>query len=54
MPHIKSGKVRALAVTGANRSPALPDVPTIAEQGFPGVEATACYVFSPLPVRPSL
>ncbi|MGH8640629.1 MAG: Bug family tripartite tricarboxylate transporter substrate binding protein [Burkholderiales bacterium] len=43
MPHIKSGKVRALAVTGARRSPALADVPTIAEQGFPGVEATAWY-----------
>jgi tripartite-type tricarboxylate transporter receptor subunit TctC len=43
MPHIKSGKARALAVTGAARSPALPDVPTIAEQGFPGVEATAWY-----------
>src|SRR5262245_27483127 len=43
MPHIKSGKVRTLAVTGAKRSPALPDVPTIAEQGFPGVEATAWY-----------
>jgi tripartite-type tricarboxylate transporter receptor subunit TctC len=43
MPHIKSGKVRALAVTGAKRSPALPEVPTIAEQGFPGVEATAWY-----------
>ena len=43
MPHIKSGKVRALAVTGAKRSPALSEVPTIAEQGFPGVEATAWY-----------
>ena len=43
MPHIKSGKARALAVTGAARSPALPGVPTIAEQGFPGVEATAWY-----------
>ncbi|MGH8703678.1 MAG: Bug family tripartite tricarboxylate transporter substrate binding protein [Burkholderiales bacterium] len=43
MPHIKSGKIRALAVTGAGRSPALADVPTIAEQGFPGVEATAWY-----------
>src|SRR5688572_5577622 len=43
MPHIKSGKARALAVTGAQRSPALPEVATIAEQGFPGVEATAWY-----------
>jgi len=43
MPHIKSGKIRSLAVTGASRSPALADVPTIAEQGFPGVEATAWY-----------
>jgi tripartite-type tricarboxylate transporter receptor subunit TctC len=43
MPHIKSGKVRALAVTGIKRSPALAEVSTIAEQGFPGVEATAWY-----------
>ena len=43
MPHIKTGKIRSLAVTGAKRSPALADVPTIAEQGFPGVEATAWY-----------
>jgi tripartite-type tricarboxylate transporter receptor subunit TctC len=43
MPHIKSGKIRALAVTGAQRSPALAETPTLAEQGFPGVEATAWY-----------
>lgn len=48
MPHIKSEKIRALAVTGPRRSPALADVPTIAEQGFAGVEATAWYgVLSP-------
>jgi len=41
--HIKSGKLRALAVTGPKRSPALAEVPTISEQGFPGVEATAWY-----------
>jgi tripartite-type tricarboxylate transporter receptor subunit TctC len=34
--HISEGKVRALGVTGAKRSPALPDVPTIAEAGIPG------------------
>ena len=43
MPHIKSGKIRPLAVTGAVRSHVLAEVPTIAEQGFPGVEATAWY-----------
>ena len=41
--HIRAGKLRALAVTGPKRSNALPEVATIAEQGFPGVEATAWY-----------
>jgi tripartite-type tricarboxylate transporter receptor subunit TctC len=38
--HIEAGRVRALAVTGAQRSPVLPDVPTVAELGFPDYEAT--------------
>jgi tripartite-type tricarboxylate transporter receptor subunit TctC len=43
MPHIKSGKLRPLAQTGEKRSPALPEVATIAESGFPKFEATAWY-----------
>jgi len=38
LPQIKAGKVRALAVSGARRSRALPEVPTIAESGFPGFD----------------
>jgi tripartite-type tricarboxylate transporter receptor subunit TctC len=39
-PHVKAGRVRGLGVTAKVRSPAVPDVPTIAEAGVPGYEAT--------------
>jgi tripartite-type tricarboxylate transporter receptor subunit TctC len=41
MPHVRSGKLKALAVTSAARSPAAPDIPTVAESGLPGYEAIA-------------
>ena len=36
MPHVRAGRLRALAVTGAKRSPSVPDMPTVAESGVPG------------------
>ena len=43
-PHVKSGKLRALAVTTAKRSPLVPDLPTLAEAGVPGYEFSAWFV----------
>jgi tripartite-type tricarboxylate transporter receptor subunit TctC len=40
LPHLKAGRLRALAVSTAKRSPEMPDVPTLAEAGLPGYEAT--------------
>ena len=40
-PHAKSGRVRALAVSGVRRSPVFPDLPTVAESGVPGYETVA-------------
>ena len=42
-PHVRSGRLRPIATTGAKRSFAFPDVPTVAEQGFPGFAADAWY-----------
>ncbi|MGJ9418042.1 Bug family tripartite tricarboxylate transporter substrate binding protein [Massilia sp. CMS3.1] len=48
MPHIKSGKVRPIAISGSKRSPLLPDVPTFAEAGIPQIESYAWYgLFAP-------
>jgi tripartite-type tricarboxylate transporter receptor subunit TctC len=47
-PHVKGGKLRAIAVTGDARSRALPDVPALAEQGLPGFSALAWWaIFAP-------
>jgi tripartite-type tricarboxylate transporter receptor subunit TctC len=48
-PHVSGGKLRALLVTGNKRSHAMPDVPTLAEQGFPGFSALAWWgIFAPV------
>ena len=43
LPHIKAGKLRGLAVTGRRRLASMPDLPTIAESGLPGYEASSWY-----------
>jgi tripartite-type tricarboxylate transporter receptor subunit TctC len=45
LPYLKGNKLRALAVTSSRRSPLLPDVPTIAESGFPGYESDVWFGF---------
>lgn len=48
MPHVKAGRLRALAVTSASRSPMLPDLPTVAESGLTGFNVTSWYgIFAP-------
>jgi tripartite-type tricarboxylate transporter receptor subunit TctC len=46
MSHVKAGKMRALAITSEKRSPLLPDVPTVAEQGYPGFAVSVWYGFA--------
>jgi tripartite-type tricarboxylate transporter receptor subunit TctC len=43
LPHVKSGKLRVIAVGGVERLSVIPDVPTVAEQGYPGFETTQWY-----------
>ena len=45
MPHVKTGKLKALAVTSAQRAAIAPEIPTIAESGYPGFEAGTWYAF---------
>jgi len=44
-PHIKTGRIRAIAVTSAQRTSFMPGVPTVAESGYPGFEATNWYAY---------
>lgn len=54
-PHIDSGRLRPLAVTSSKRSPDLPNVPTIAENGYPGFEAPAWWaVLAPAKTPPDI
>src|SRR4051812_25670002 len=55
LPHVKSGKLRALGQTGLARSSAAPDIPTIAESGLSGYEAAISYgIFLPAGAAPAL
>lgn len=55
LPMAREGKIRAIAQTGATRSPAAPDIPTVAEQGLPGFEATSWFaVFGPAGMPPEV
>ena len=51
-PHIKSGKLRALAMTGPKRSAAMPEVPTMTEQGLPGASISGWFAFLAPPRTP--
>jgi tripartite-type tricarboxylate transporter receptor subunit TctC len=53
--HIEAGKLRGLAVTGARRSPALPDLPTVAESALPGFDSAAWHgLFAPAGTPPAV
>lgn len=46
LPHVKAGKLRAVAVTSAQRMPLLPDVPTVAESGYPGFDVQSWFAIA--------
>jgi len=55
MPQVKAGKLRALAVTSAQRAVAAPDLPTIAESGLPGVDVSSWYaIMAPAKTPPDI
>ena len=55
LPNLRTQKLKALAVTGSQRSPLLPEVPTVAESGLPGFEVSAWFgIFAPAKVPPAV
>jgi len=55
VPQVKAGKIKALAVTGSERSPELPDVPSMAEAGYPNVDMQAWSgIFAPVATPPAI
>jgi tripartite-type tricarboxylate transporter receptor subunit TctC len=55
MPHVKAGKLKALATTGAKRSEALPELPTVAESGLPGYESIGWFgLLVPVGTQPAV
>ncbi len=55
MQHVETGRLRALATTGSGRTPLAPDLPTVAESGFPGYRAVAWYgLFGPAALSPAI
>jgi len=55
MPHVKSNRLRAVAVTTAKRTPSVPDIPTVAESGVPGYEIASWFgVLGPVKMTPEI
>ena len=55
LPHIKAGRLRALAVTSPKRSPVAPEIPTMAESGYPDIDAVAWHgILAPAKTPPDI